>query len=121
MSVDAKEQPAEVVLEAHGLRKQYKDRVAVQDLDLCVRRGDRFGFLGPNGAGKTTTIRMLLRLVRRDKGTIRIFGLELDRHPLRVLARVGALVEEPAFYPYLTGRQNLDVFGRMYSPVASAT
>ena len=113
---DRREAPGgerEVVLSARGLCKRFGRRAAVSDLSFEVREGDVFGFLGPNGAGKTTTIRMLLRLIRRDGGRIEMFGKSLDRHPLELLSQVGALVEEPAFYPYLSGRRNLAVFGEL--------
>jgi ABC-2 type transport system ATP-binding protein len=90
-----------------GLTKRYGDLVAVDSLDMRVRAGEVYGFLGPNGAGKTTTLRMLLGLVRPTAGTIHILGAA--RRPGRgeQLARVGALVEGPAFYPFLSGRDNL--------------
>jgi ABC-2 type transport system ATP-binding protein len=90
-----------------GLTKRYGDLVAVDSLDMRVRAGEVYGFLGPNGAGKTTTLRMLLGLVRPTAGTIRILGAA--RWPGRgdQLARVGALVEGPAFYPFLSGHDNL--------------
>jgi len=114
------EREPEVVLRARGLAKRFGRRQAVQDLDLTVYRGDIYGFLGPNGAGKTTTIRMLLGLIRRDGGEAEILGWSLDRDRLRILAQVGALVEEPAFYPYLTGRQNLSVLGGLIGSVSRA-
>jgi ABC-2 type transport system ATP-binding protein len=101
------------VLETRRLTKRYGGLTAVDALDLAVGPGDIFGFLGPNGAGKTTTIRMLLRLVRPTSGEILLFGKSLERHYLELLARVGAIVEEPAFYPYLSGRENLAVFARL--------
>jgi ABC-2 type transport system ATP-binding protein len=82
--------------------------VAVDRLDLTVRRGEVYGFLGPNGAGKTTTMRMLVGLTRPSEGTAAVMGAS----PGRRLAQVGSLVESPAFYPYLTGRDNLRVLAR---------
>ncbi|QWC86988.1 ABC transporter ATP-binding protein [Nocardioidaceae bacterium] len=76
-------------------------------LDLRVPRGAVFGFLGPNGCGKTTTIRMLLALARPTAGTVEVLGASMPQGALDVLPRVGALVEGPAFHPYLTGRANL--------------
>lgn len=84
--------------------------VAVDNLSLTVNRGEVYGFLGPNGAGKTTTLRMLLGLIRPTSGTATVLG-ELPGTP-QGLARVGALVESPAFYPYLSGRRNLRVLAR---------
>jgi ABC-2 type transport system ATP-binding protein len=96
---------------ARGLSKRYGDVAAVDELELSVERGQLFGFLGPNGAGKTTTIRMALGLIHPSKGQIEILGERVvgGRAPL---AHVGALVEEPAFWKYLSGRKNLEYFAR---------
>jgi ABC-2 type transport system ATP-binding protein len=90
-----------------GLTKRYGSLVAVDSVDLLVQAGEVYGFLGPNGAGKTTTLRMLLGLVRPSAGTIRILGEVRRAGRADPLARVGALVEGPAFYPFLSGRDNL--------------
>jgi ABC-2 type transport system ATP-binding protein len=90
-----------------NLTKRYGSVVAVRDLDLTVRAGEVYGFLGPNGAGKTTTLRMLLGLIRPTAGRVLLHG----RPPGR-LESVGALIEGPAFYPYLSGRDNLRVLTR---------
>ncbi|HEY8454799.1 MAG TPA: ABC transporter ATP-binding protein [Actinopolymorphaceae bacterium] len=96
------------VVETFGLTKTYGDLVAVDRIDMEVRAGEVYGFLGPNGAGKTTTLRMLLGLVRPTAGTIRILGTTAPRTGRADhLARVGALIEGPAFYPYLSGYDNL--------------
>jgi ABC-type multidrug transport system ATPase subunit len=103
--------PTEVsdfVIETTALTKRYGDVVAVNDLTLRVPRGGVFGFLGPNGSGKTTTMGMLLGLVHPSSGEARIFG-DPARHPA-TLRRVGAMVETPTFYPYLSGRANLRYF-----------
>ncbi|QYJ15800.1 Bacitracin transport ATP-binding protein BcrA [Rubrobacter xylanophilus DSM 9941] len=97
-------------VETRGLTKRYGGTLAVDGLDLTVRRGEVYGFLGPNGAGKTTTLRMLLGLVRPTSGTASVLG-EPPGSP-KGLERVGALVESPAFYPYLSGRDNLRVLAR---------
>ncbi|QNL19006.1 ABC transporter ATP-binding protein [Hyphobacterium sp. CCMP332] len=99
----------EAIIETEGLIRHYGDLAAVEDLSLRVERGQIFGFLGPNGAGKTTTIRMLLGLIRRDAGRIRIAGHDLASNRRAALARVGSIVETPALYLNLTGRQNLAV------------
>ncbi len=105
-----------LLVETSGLTKHYGRRItAVDDLDLGVRRGEVYGFLGPNGAGKTTTLRMLLGLIKPSSGTATVLGEEPGAPA--GLARVGALVESPAFYPYLSGRDNLRVMAR-YSGVA---
>jgi len=96
------------VIETTDLTKRYGDVVAVNNLTLRVPRGGVFGFLGPNGSGKTTTMGMLLGLVHPTSGEARIFG-DPARHPA-TLRRVGAMVETPTFYPYLSGRANLRYF-----------
>ena len=99
------------VIETRDLTKVYGGATtAVDHLDLKVRRGEVYGFLGPNGAGKTTTLRMLLGLVHATSGTARLLG-KPPGDPAG-LSRVGAMVEEPAFYPYLSGRDNLRVVAR---------
>src|SRR6516162_6107020 len=97
----------EVVLRTHNLYKQYGKRLAVDNLNLDVRRGEIFGFLGPNGAGKTTTIRMALGLIAPTSGSVEVLGKDIGQHLSDVLPRVGALVETPALYTYMSGRNNL--------------
>jgi len=94
-------------IRATGLTKRFGRQLAVDGLDLDVPRGSVFGFLGPNGSGKTTTIRMLLGLATPSAGDVELLGERMPRASARVLPRVGALVEGPAFYPFLTGRANL--------------
>ncbi|GCF10327.1 ABC transporter ATP-binding protein [Dictyobacter arantiisoli] len=102
---------SEVVLSIHNLSKQYGQRMAVNNLNLELHKGDIFGFLGPNGAGKTTTIRMVLGLITPTTGEIQILGKELKQHRAQVLPRVGALIETPALYLYMSGRDNLRAIG----------
>lgn len=99
----------EVVLATTGLTKRYNKRLAVNGLNLEVRRGDVFGLLGPNGSGKSTTLRMVLGLVWPTAGSISLFGGDHSQSDQRraALRRIGAVVEQPAFYPYLSGQQNL--------------
>ena len=97
----------EPALRTVQLTKSYGSLRAVDALDLEVGRGELFGFLGPNGAGKTTTIRMALGLVRPTSGRVEVLGRDLSRHGRDVLPRVGALVESPALYLYMSGRDNL--------------
>jgi ABC-2 type transport system ATP-binding protein len=97
-------------VETRGLTKHYGTTVAVKDLTLTVEPGEVYGFLGPNGAGKTTTLRMLLGLVRPTSGTLRLRGNEPGTGGF--LDGIGALIEGPAFYPYLSGRDNLRVLAR---------
>ena len=101
---------SEYLVETKELTKRYGNVRAVDRLNLAVRPGEVYGFLGPNGAGKTTTLRMLLGLVRASSGTAAVLG-RAPGDP-ETLVRVGALVEEPAFYPYLSGRDNLRVLAR---------
>ncbi len=104
--------PPELVLDIHGLTRRFGDRVAVDDLSLAVPAGSVCGLVGPNGAGKTTTIRLLLGLLRPDSGEGTVLGLPIT-DPAAYLPRVGALIEGPAFYPGLTGRENLTVLARL--------
>jgi ABC-2 type transport system ATP-binding protein len=98
----------EAAVVTEGLTKRYGSRVAVDGLSLTVRRGEVFGFLGPNGAGKTTTLRMLVGLVRPTSGSAQVLG----RPAGESLAGIGALIEGPGFYPYLSGRDNLRVLAK---------
>jgi len=97
----------EAAVSSTGLTKRFRRQVAVDGVDLAVPRGAVYGFLGPNGSGKTTTIRMLLGLIRPTAGTHALLGRAMPAHAGAVLPRVGALVEGPAFHPYLSGRANL--------------
>jgi ABC-2 type transport system ATP-binding protein len=105
-------------LRTRALSKSYGSRLAVDKLDLEVERAELFGFLGPNGAGKTTTIRMALGLVAPTAGSVEILGREVRSHRAEVLPRVGALVEAPALYGYLSGRDNLRAFGSILGGVS---
>lgn len=96
-----------IVISTSRLTKAFGNLVAVNDLHLQVMRGDVFGFLGPNGSGKTTTIRMLLGLIRPTAGRAIIFGLDNAQQLPLILQRIGAIVETPVFYPYLSGVDNL--------------
>jgi ABC-2 type transport system ATP-binding protein len=96
-----------LALATSGLRKSYGSRLALTGLDLSVPRGTVYGFLGPNGAGKTTTMRLLTGLIHPDAGTIELLGKPFGRNDRHRLYDVGALIESPAFYPFLSGRQNL--------------
>ncbi len=98
------------VVRTHELTKRYGDRLAADRVSLTVRRGEVYGFLGPNGAGKTTTLRMVLGLVRPTSGSAVVLGQPAGT--AEVNARVGALIEGPGFYPYLSGRDNLRVMAR---------
>jgi ABC-2 type transport system ATP-binding protein len=97
----------ELAIQTEGLTKRLGDAAVVDKLDLVVPRGSVYGFLGPNGSGKTTTIRMLLGLIWPTAGSYRVLGETMPGSNAKVLPQVGALIEGPAFYPWLTGRQNL--------------
>ena len=98
---------AELAIETRGLTKRFGHQTAVNDIDLAVPRGSVFGFLGPNGSGKTTTIRLALGLAAPTSGEVSVLGQEIPRRLHNVLPRVGALVEGPGFYPFLSGAANL--------------
>jgi ABC-2 type transport system ATP-binding protein len=101
---------AGLAIETRGLTKRFGHQLAVNAIDLAVPRGSVFGFLGPNGSGKTTTIRMMLGLAAATAGSVTVLGLDMPRRLDEVLPQVGALVEGPAFYPFLSGAANLHRF-----------
>ncbi len=101
------------VIQTSNLTRQFHKVTAVDHVTLQVPQGSIYGFLGPNGAGKTTTIRLLLRLIRPNEGTVRIFGLSLAQQRQAILRKVGAFVELPSLYPHLTGYENLDITRRL--------
>jgi ABC-2 type transport system ATP-binding protein len=98
------------------LRKRYGPRVALDGLDLNVPVGQVYGFLGPNGSGKTTTLRVLVGLIRPDAGRIAVLGTPFSWRDRRRMFRIGSLIESPTFYPYLSGRENLQVFAAAGPP-----
>jgi ABC-2 type transport system ATP-binding protein len=97
----------ELAIKTSQLTKRFGDQAAVDGINLSVPKGSVFGFLGPNGSGKTTTIRMLLGLAEATEGTIELLGEEVPKRIEQILPKVGALVEGPAFYPFMSGRNNL--------------
>jgi ABC-2 type transport system ATP-binding protein len=101
--------PGATPVQADGLVKRYGELVAVDHVDLNVSAGDIYGYLGPNGAGKTTSLRMLLGLIRPDEGEVRLFGRDPLVEGAQALDGVAGFVEAPRFYPYMTGRRNLDL------------
>lgn len=104
---------AQPAIEIRDLYKRYGSFTAVNGLQLTVDQGDVYGFLGPNGAGKSTTIRMMMSLIAPSSGSIRIFGLDLTTDRSSILRRIGAIVERPDFYNYLSARRNLELLGRL--------
>jgi ABC-2 type transport system ATP-binding protein len=105
-------------VKARGLVKRYKDVLAVDHIDLNVRLGDVYGFLGPNGAGKTTTLRMALGLIAPSEGTVELFGCDPIREGARALEGVAGFVEAPRFYPYMSGRRNLELLAALDGDIA---
>lgn len=103
----------ELVIQTKGLYKTYRNRAAVDNLNLEIARGDIYGFLGPNGAGKTTTIRMLLGLIKPTRGSIHLFGKDLTKEKMNILRRTGSLVEYPSYYGHLTAIENLEALRRI--------
>ena len=109
-----------LALATRGLRKSYGPRVALAGLDLSVPTGVVYGFLGPNGAGKTTTMRLLTGLIHPDAGSIELLGSPFGRGDRHRLFEVGALIESPSFYPYLSGRANLRALAATGAPTPSS-
>ena len=101
------------IIDVSGLTKSFNEITAVDNLTFTVKENGVYGFLGPNGAGKSTTIRMLLSLITPTSGEIRIFGLYLSTHRREILQRIGAIIEKPDLYKYLTAIENLDLFATM--------
>lgn len=101
------------VIEIVNLSKHFRDLKAVNNLNLNVYKGDVFGFLGPNGAGKSTTIRMLVSLITPSEGSIKVFGNTLRHHRKEILGKIGAIVEKPDFYGYLSAYKNLEILGKI--------
>ncbi len=101
------------VIQVKHLNKDFKEIKAVNDLSFSVEEGQVYGFLGQNGAGKSTTIRMLLTLIKPTSGEIEIFGLNLQKHRKEILRQVGAIIERPDLYKYLTALENLQIFAAM--------
>src|SRR6476620_9852964 len=101
------------IIKATSLSKQFGNLTAVDDLSFNVQEGDVYGFLGQNGAGKSTTIRMLLTLIAPTKGDIQLFGLNLKLHRIEILKQVGAIIEKPDLYKYLSAYENLRLFAKL--------
>ncbi|OIR12754.1 putative ABC transporter ATP-binding protein YxlF [mine drainage metagenome] len=101
------------VIEVNGLTKHFKNITAVDDLSFSVSEGDVYGFLGQNGAGKSTTIRMLLTLITPTSGNIKLFGMPLHSHRKEILQQIGAVIEKPDVYKYLSAYDNLKLFVRL--------
>jgi ABC-2 type transport system ATP-binding protein len=103
----------ENIIQTQHLTRRFGNVVAVSELDLAVPKGCVYGFLGPNGAGKTTTIRMLLGLIKPNKGSLQLFGNNPKKKRIQTLEKIGSLVAAPSLYPNLTGRENLLLFSKL--------
>ena len=101
------------IIDVSGLTKSFNEIIAVDNLTFTVKENGVYGFLGQNGAGKSTTIRMLLSLIRPTRGEIRIFDLDLSTHRKEILQRIGAIIEKPDLYKYLTAIENLNLFATL--------
>ena len=101
------------IIEIKDLSKSFGSFKAVDNISLTVNQGDIYGFLGPNGAGKSTTIRMMMSLIQPSSGYINIFGMPLSQHRSSIARRIGAIVEKPDFYLYLTAAKNLEILGKL--------
>lgn len=101
------------IIQVTGLTKHFKETTAVDDLSFSVNEGDIYGFLGQNGAGKSTTIRMLLTLIQPTSGDISILGLNLRTHRKQILRQIGAIIERPDLYKYLSAYENISLFASM--------
>ncbi|AQP52981.1 ABC transporter ATP-binding protein [Vagococcus penaei] len=102
------------VLSVKNLSKKINEKIIIHRLNFRVQSGEIYGFLGPNGSGKTTTIRMITGLIKPSAGHVTICGHDIQLEPKKALANIGAIIENPELYPYMTGKQNLDNFARMY-------
>lgn len=105
----------ELIIQTEGLHYSFATGVpTLEDINLRVPRGSIFGFLGPNGAGKTTTLRLLLGLLRNQKGRLEIFGKPMQGHRREILRRLGSIIEQPSIYGHLTARENLEIYRRIH-------
>ena len=105
----------EPAIKIEQLTKKYEDTVAVDNLTLQVEKGELFGLLGPNGAGKTTTISILCGLIKPTSGTAKIYGFDIQKDLQKVKELIGVCIQETAIYPYLSGKENLELFGKLYN------
>ncbi len=105
-----------LLIKTTALNYQFNKEIkTLDDINLEVEEASIYGFLGPNGAGKTTTLRLLLGLLKKQEGSIEIFGKDFERNKLEILRKLGSLIEQPSLYGHLTARENLEVYRRLYS------
>ncbi|MCR5194758.1 MAG: ABC transporter ATP-binding protein [Pseudobutyrivibrio sp.] len=103
----------ENIISTRGLTKKYKNFISVNNLNINIKRGSIYGFLGPNGAGKSTTMKMLLGMTNPTSGKFRIDGKKMPEDRIEILKEIGSFIESPAYYPNLTGRENLDIIRKI--------
>jgi len=101
------------IIQVHNISKHFGSLTAVDDLSFHVNKGEVFGFLGQNGSGKSTTIRMLLSLIHPTSGNIELFGMPLEKNRNEILEKVGAIIERPDLYPYLSAKEHLLLFAKV--------
>lgn len=111
--LDKEVREMEYIVQTENLSKHFGKELAVEGLDLKIRKGEIYGFLGPNGAGKTTTIRMLLGLMKPTSGKIKIFQKDVAKERVEILSKIGSLVENPSYYPHLTAYENLEALRKI--------
>lgn len=103
------------IIKTAGLSYHFnKQQKTLDDINLEVEKGSIYGFLGPNGAGKTTTLRLLLGLLKKQHGSIQVFGKEFGDHRIESLKKIGALIEQPSLYGHLTAKENLEIYRKIY-------
>jgi ABC-2 type transport system ATP-binding protein len=112
---------SESAIKIENLTKKFEDKTAVDSLTLQVSKGELFGLLGPNGAGKTTTINILCGLVKPTSGTAKVCGYDVQKEAQQVKELIGVCIQETAIYPYLNGKENLELFGSLYGLSKKAT
>jgi ABC-2 type transport system ATP-binding protein len=104
----------EPAITIENLTKKFEKKTAVENLSLQVFKGELFGLLGPNGAGKTTTINIICGLTKPTSGTAKIFGYDIQKEQQKVKEQIGVCIQETAICPYLSGKENLELFGKLY-------
>ncbi len=97
-----------------NLTKKFEDKTALENLSLEVQKGELFGLLGPNGAGKTTTINIICGLIKPTAGSAKILGYDIQKDIMKIKEQIGVCIQETAIYPYLTGKENMELFGQLY-------
>ena len=103
------------IIKTIGLTYHFKkNQKTLDNINLEVQKGSIYGFLGPNGAGKTTTLRLLLGLLKKQQGSIQVFGKEFDQHRIECLKHIGSLIEQPSLYGHLTAKENLEIYRKIY-------